>query len=90
MSQFDKDSSIAKSAISQLFSSRLAFEFEYVIDEGQYDQGTLIDDIEDEDDSNIIDGLITYDENQINILRQLIIQIFKYHKHDISSFKLRL
>ena len=87
MTQFEEDLAAAKFAISQIFSSRLALEFMYVIEEGEYDENTLIDDIQDENDSNIIDGLININTKQLEIFPQLIIEIFKHHNHDISSLK---
>ena len=56
-SQFEEDLNAAKSAIEQLFSSKLSLEFDHVVDEGEYDGEAIIDDIEDEDDSNIVDEL---------------------------------
>ena len=90
MSQFEDYLQAAKSAITHLFSPLLALEFEHVIDEGEYDEETLVDDIEDEDDSNIVDGLHFINESQLKLFQTLIIQIFKHHNHDLTTFKLHI
>lgn len=79
--QFELDLKHAKSVLTELFSAELSKEFDTLIYEGQYDKDTIVDDIEDENDSNIIDGLQIKDEAQLKLFCNVIIQIFKYHDH---------
>ena len=67
-----------------LFSSKTSQEFEHIIDEGEYDADTIIDDIQDKNDSNIIDALAISDEIPSKFFGELLMQIFKHHNYDIT------
>ena len=81
MSQFEEDLEYARTALTQLFSRNFSIEFDNLINDGEYDGEAIIDDIEDEDDSNIIDGMQIADPNQSKLFCKTMIDIFKHHKH---------
>eukprot|EP01084_Bolivina_argentea_P035797 66305_1 len=86
MEQFSEDLNFAKSALSQLFSLELSDKFENFVNEGEFYGEEIIDDIKDEDDSNIIEGLEINNSKQLKLFSDLIIQIFKDHNYNINKY----
>lgn len=87
---FEDDLEAAKTALNDLFTSipNLGQQFLEVIEEDEYTDGeSVIDDIEDGEDSNIADSLKINDQTQLNLFCKVILQIFQDHNYDVSSFK---
>eukprot|EP01084_Bolivina_argentea_P192702 330753_1 len=86
MDEFDEDLKHAKTALSQLFSQQLSDEFENVVDFGEFDGDAIIEDIQDVDDSNIIEGICITDPSKQQLFCNLMIHIFQDHNYNIDTF----